>query len=170
MDFPASELPPQTLLLNASFEPLAAVSLPRAVSLMMADKIDVLAASDGAVRSASMTLPVPSVLKLRYYVNVPRRRDPALTKRNVLARDRHICGYCGAAGRTVDHIIPRSRGGLHEWENVVAACHRCNGRKGSSLLSELGWVLNIQPHRPSATPWWPVGHTNAAWEPFLEYG
>ncbi len=140
--------PRRSLLLNASREPLCVVSLHRAVSLVLSGKAVVLETDGRVLRSERMALPMPAVLCLTRYVHVPHRRAVPPTRRTVLLRDGHRCAYCGGPADTVDHVHPRSRGGRHEWTNVVAACARCNHRKADHLLSELGWGLLVTPTAP----------------------
>ncbi|QXC61768.1 HNH endonuclease [Aquihabitans sp. G128] len=102
-----------TLLLNASYEPLCVIPVRRAVVLVLAHKADVLAEGDAALRSARVTVPAPSVIKLRYFVKVPYRASLPLNGRNLVARDHGRCAYCGGRGDTIDHVVPRSRGGEH---------------------------------------------------------
>lgn len=158
-----------TLLLNASFEPLCVVPMKRAVVLVLAEKAEILEAACGVIRSASTAVPVPSVIRLTTYVRVPYRARLPLTRRALLARDGHRCAYCGRSADTIDHVVPRSRSGRHEWENVVAACRLCNGRKGDRLLNELGWVLHTTPTVPRGTRWLVVGvgRIDPSWEPYL---
>lgn len=138
------------LLLNASFEPLRVISLRRAIGLVVAGKADILAEGDGQVRSVSLTLPMPAVVRLRYMVRVPFHSTLPLSRQAVLVRDGRRCQFdhCTRSASTVDHVVPRSRGGRHEWDNVVAACPRCNARKGDRLLHELGWDLKRRPSAP----------------------
>ncbi len=157
-----------TLLLNATYEPLHVVTHRRAVVLVLSGKADVVSEGTGELHSERLTVPVPSVIRLRYYVRVPFRAHLPLTRRNVVARDKHRCAYCGSKGDTVDHVVPRSRGGEHVWQNVVAACGPCNGRKADRTLDELGWTLRVTPHAPSGWSWLLVGVTaDPAWEPWL---
>lgn len=158
-----------TLLLNATYEPLCVVPLRRAVVLVLAEKAEIVEAASGEVRSTSIALPVPAVIRLTTYVRVPYRSRLPLTRRALLARDRHRCAYCGRAADTIDHVVPRSRGGHHVWENVVAACRPCNGRKGDRLLSELGWKLLREPAVPKSTYWLvvAVGRIDPIWAPYL---
>jgi 5-methylcytosine-specific restriction endonuclease McrA len=158
----------RVLLLNISLEPLCVVSLNRAVVLVMAGKATVLEAA-GVLRSARATMPAPVVLSLTRYVHVPNRRPVPPTRRTVLARDDHRCAYCGGGADTVDHVHPRSRGGAHEWGNVVAACVRCNHRKADRLLHELGWELGFTPRPPrwSLTIAGPISRTDPAWSRYL---
>jgi 5-methylcytosine-specific restriction endonuclease McrA len=139
------------LVLNATYEPLCVVPLKRAVVLVLAEKAVIVEAGDTVMRSERTSVPVPTVVRLSHYVRVPYRREIPLTRRAVLDRDAHVCVYCGIKADTIDHVRPRSRGGQHCWTNVVAACARCNHRKGDRLLSELGWHLAVTPVQPPAT-------------------
>jgi 5-methylcytosine-specific restriction endonuclease McrA len=139
------------LVLNATYEPLCVVPLRRAVVLVLAEKAVVIESSDDVMHSERLSLPIPTVVRLSRYVRVPYRREVPLTRRAVLERDGHGCVYCGTRADTIDHVRPRSRGGQHVWTNVVAACARCNHRKGDRLLAELGWHLSTPPVQPPAT-------------------
>ncbi|GEA89815.1 5-methylcytosine-specific restriction endonuclease McrA [Cellulomonas cellasea] len=138
----------RTLLLNASLEPLCVVSVHRAVTLVMSGKASILETDGRELHSERTSLPLPLVLCLTRYVHVPMRKAVAPTRRTVLQRDNHRCAYCGGGADTVDHVLPRSRGGRHEWTNVVAACSRCNHRKADRLLHEIGWELPFVPRAP----------------------
>ena len=140
----------RVLLLNATFEPLAVVTAKRAVVLMLSGKAEcVQAALDGgAFRSESLNIAAPSVMRLSRYVRVPYRASAPMTRAGVLRRDGRTCVYCGKRADTIDHVVPRSRGGTHSWENCVAACRPCNSRKADRLLTELGWTLRVQPAAP----------------------
>lgn len=138
----------RSLLLNASMEPLCIVSLRRAVLLVMSGKATVLETDGRLLHSEHAAVPLPVVLCLTRYVHVPVRRPVPPTRRTVLQRDSHRCAYCGGGADTVDHVHPRSRGGRHEWTNVVAACVRCNHRKADRLLHEIGWELGFTPRAP----------------------
>jgi 5-methylcytosine-specific restriction endonuclease McrA len=157
------------LVLNATYEPLCVVPLRRAVVLVLAEKAVVVEAGDGLMRSARTAIPVPTVVRLSRYVRVPYRREVPLTRRAVLDRDRHACAYCGTRADTIDHVRPRSRGGQHVWSNVVAACARCNHRKGNRLLAELGWHLDSSPTQPPATVAVVLGWAkrDPAWQRYL---
>ncbi len=140
------------LVLNASYEPLSVVSLRRAIILLLKDKAELLEATEQRIRSAGMSVPVPLVIRLVYYVQVPARMNIPLSRRTVLLRDNYTCQYCGAqpakSNLTIDHIIPRVRNGGTTWENVVCACKACNQRKGSRLPEEAGMHLLSSPRRP----------------------
>src|SRR5918998_4965183 len=137
----------RVLLLNATFEPLTVVTAKRAVVLMLTGKAEcVQAALEGvAFRSESMSIPTPSVMRLSRYVRVPYRRAVPMTRAGVLRRDGRRCAYCGKRADTIDHVVPRSRGGAHTWDNCVAACRTCNSRKANRLIEEIGWSLSRVP-------------------------
>jgi len=158
-----------TLLLNATYEPLGLLPARRAVVLVLDEKADVLADGAGRFRSATRSVPVPSVIRLRYLVRVPYRAHLPLNRRNLLARDGHRCAYCRGRADTIDHVLPRSRGGEHRWENVVAACRPCNARKGDRLLAEVGWDLAKAPVAPRGWRYLLVGVSpvDPAWAPWL---
>lgn len=141
----------RVLLLNASFEPLHVISIRRAIGLLVAEKVEVIAVGDGEMRSATTSLPVPAVVRLRYMVRVPFRSHAPLSRRAVMMRDERRCQYshCRRKAGTIDHVVPRSRGGVHAWDNVVAACAQCNSKKGDRLLHELGWSLTREPEAPA---------------------
>lgn len=145
----------RVLLLNSTFEPLTALSLRRAVVMLICGKADMVHddPSGPAIHSATRTVAVPSVIRLRSYVRVPYRARIPLTRAALMHRDRHCCAYCGGKADTVDHVVPRSRGGDHSWENCVAACSACNHRKADRLLTELGWTLSLVPTSPKGQHW-----------------
>ena len=135
----------RALLLNASFEPLCVVPMRRAVVLVLKDKAEIVARNGGELHSERATLPIPAVIRLVHFVRVPFRNRVPLSRRAVFARDRHRCQYCNHNAENIDHVVPRSRGGSHAWDNVVASCRSCNSRKEDRLLSEAGLRL---PHPP----------------------
>jgi len=140
----------RVLLLNATFEPLAIVTAKRAVVLMLTGKAECIEAGLGgaAFRSESITIPAPSVMRLSRYVRVPYRRAVPMTRAGVLRRDGRRCAYCGKRADTIDHVVPRSRGGAHAWDNCVAACRACNSHKADRLIDEIGWTLAAPPRAP----------------------
>lgn len=159
----------RTLVLNAGYEPLAVVSFRRALVLVLAGKASVLAADDHPVVASTTSLPRPSVILLTRYVRVPFGRSVPVSRRGVLRRDRHLCAYCGTTAGTVDHVLPRSRGGQDSWENLVACCVRCNNAKGNRTAEEMGWTLHTRPVAPHG-PTWVVRGTerrHQTWEDYL---
>ena len=157
------------LVLNATFEPLAVISVRRAVCLMLADKVELLHSSGRLVRSERLALAEPSVVRLSRFVKVPYARHRSPNRRGIFARDRHGCQYCGARAETVDHVVPRSRGGLHVWENVVAACRVCNADKRDRLLGETAMRLVRPPGPPPPGSWieTAAGSMPVAWSQYL---
>ena len=159
----------RALVLNASFEPLCVVSTRRALLLVLDQKAELLAAGAGLFRSERRSFPEPSVVRLSHYVKVPYQARIALNRRAVFARDNHRCQYCGAAAENIDHVIPRSRGGTHTWDNVVAACRPCNTRKEDRYLHE----TNLRLRRPPSIPrerlfvLIATGGVRPDWEPYL---
>jgi 5-methylcytosine-specific restriction endonuclease McrA len=160
------------LVLNATYEPLCVVPLRRAVVLVLAEKAVVVEAGAAVMHSERMSIAVPTVVRLAHFVRVPYRREVPLTRRAVFDRDGHVCAYCGNRADTIDHVRPLSRGGPNSWTNVVAACARCNHRKGDQLLSELGWHLPVAPAQPPATVAVVMGwaRRDPAWERYLAVG
>jgi 5-methylcytosine-specific restriction endonuclease McrA len=159
----------RTLLLNASFEPLCVVSFRRAVVLVLKEKAEVVARNGGELRSERASIPMPSVIRLTHFVRVPHRNRVPLSRRAVFARDGHRCQYCNRAAENIDHVVPRSRGGPHTWENVVASCRSCNSRKEDRLPAEVGFHLRRPPHAPHSSLWLvaTVGSFDPAWEPYF---
>jgi 5-methylcytosine-specific restriction endonuclease McrA len=159
----------QALVLNASYEPLCVVSTRRALVLLLDGKAELLSPGRGRFRSERASFPEPSVVRLCTYVKVPYRARIALNRRAVFARDGHRCQYCGAAAENIDHVIPRSRGGTHTWDNVVAACRPCNTRKEDRLLHETNLRLRRPPSLPRDRVFVLVatGGRRPDWEPYL---
>jgi 5-methylcytosine-specific restriction endonuclease McrA len=157
----------RALVLNASDAPLAVVSARRAVVLVLKEKAEVVTSNGMIFRSEHLQFEAPSVVRLRHFVKVPFRSRAPLTRRAVFARDAWSCQYCGASAENLDHVIPRSRGGEHIWENVVAACRRCNAKKENHLLSEAGMRLARHPFAPADGFRLSLGRPESDWEPFL---
>lgn len=159
----------QSLVLNATYEPLCVVSSRRALMLLLDDKAELLHRTDGVFRSERVALAEPSVVRLRHYVKVPYQARVALNRRAVFARDGHRCQYCGAAAENIDHVIPRSRGGAHAWDNVVASCRPCNARKRDHMLEDSGMKLRRPPSVPRQRTFILVasGRIRSEWEAYL---
>ncbi len=140
------------LVLNATYEPLNVVSLRRAVVLLLKDKAEILEAAESRIHAERLSMPTPLVIRLIYYVRVPHHLDVPCTRRTVLIRDEYTCQYCGAtpprSQLTVDHVLPKVRGGQTTWDNVVCACQTCNLRKGSRTPQEANMTLRSAPGRP----------------------
>lgn len=170
------------LLLNASYEPLAVITRRRALLLIMKGRVEAACQEAVELRSVSSTLQIPTVIRLRRYINVPRR-GMRWSRRAVLQRDDYTCAYCGIKpgakqrGRilskrslTVDHILPVSRGGKNTWSNTVCACPVCNQRKGNRTPHEANMKLRWEPKTPRASYLVAWGNMPAAWKIYLELG
>ncbi|MGM1016969.1 MAG: HNH endonuclease [Actinomycetota bacterium] len=160
----------RTLVLNAGYEPLAVVSFKRALVLVMNEKATVIEhVEDEPVWASRGSFDRPAVIILRRYVRVPTTRRAPVTRRGVLRRDAHRCGYCAKTASTIDHILPRSRGGADSWENLVACCLRCNNVKSDRTPQEMGWQLRVTPRPPRGTTWTVRGteRGDPRWEPYL---
>lgn len=160
----------RTLVLNAGYEPLAVVSFRRALVLVLNDKASVIEADEeDPVVSVHGTYDRPAVILLTRYVRVPRLARTPVTRRGVLRRDRNRCGYCGVHATTIDHVLPRSRGGADTWENLVACCVTCNNIKSDRTPQEMGWQLRIVPRTPRPESWTMRGtdSNDPRWEPYL---
>jgi 5-methylcytosine-specific restriction endonuclease McrA len=143
----------RSLVLNATFEPLSVVAPRRALVLVLVGKADVLHEHASRCRSEYLDCSMPSVVKLRYHVRAPFGRRVALSRRGVFVRDGGQCQYCDSPADSIDHVVPRSRGGPHTWENVVAACRRCNALKRDRLLDQTPLRLRRAPTAPPVGSW-----------------
>ncbi len=173
----------RVLLLNGrTWEPMSVITIPRAVNLLLSDKAIVVEQTGQFLRTVRDRYPVPSVIALRSYINVPRRQAH-WSRRGVLVRDGFTCIYCLAqpgtpykgkglakADFTVDHIIPKSRGGKDQWVNTACACYVCNHRKGDRLPHESGMKLHWEPKTPRTSYLVvAIGSGNEQWKRYIEY-
>lgn len=161
----------RTLVLNAGYEPLAVVSFKRALALVMNQKATIVEIDVGhPVFGIAGSWDRPSVIVLTRYVRLPHGRQVPVSRRGVLRRDAHRCAYCAKPAATIDHVMPRSRGGEDSWENLVACCLRCNNVKGDRMLSEIGWQLRFTPRMPHEPGWMVRGseHLLPQWEGYLQ--
>lgn len=145
------------LVLNQNYEPLNVCNLRRALVLVIDGKAEVLEEHSAFICSPQRIFPSPSVIRMVYLIRRPRPRVK-LTRREVFIRDNFTCQYCGRQGSdlTIDHIIPRSRGGVHTWENLVSACKSCNHRKGGKTLAQARMVLRTEPREPRASVYYTI--------------
>jgi 5-methylcytosine-specific restriction endonuclease McrA len=159
----------RALVLNATYEPLCVVPDRRALVLVLSQKADSVERTNRVARSEKRTEPLPSVVRLIRYIRVPHRAAVPLTRRAVFARDGGRCVYCDSPATSLDHVVPRSRGGEHVWTNVVSACRRCNHVKADRSVSDLGWRMRHAPFQPIGPAWriLGAGRAEAAWVPYL---
>ena len=141
----------KTLLLNTTYEPLQVISWQKAITLLTLGKVEVVEEYDREVHSVSFSIKLPAVVRLLRFVKW-REKPVTLSRRNIYTRDDGTCQYCGAALTqqeiTYDHVVPKSQGGQTTWENVVACCVRCNGKKGGRTPKQAGMKLLKTPQRP----------------------
>jgi 5-methylcytosine-specific restriction endonuclease McrA len=158
------------LVLNQDYSALTICSVQRAVILLHLQKVHLVESVDGeSIRSPSTELPWPSIVRLKAYARVPYKRV-MLSRKNVLKRDRNTCQYCGSSDNlTIDHVVPKSRGGRDTWENLVAACVTCNNRKGDRTPDEANMDLAREPFRPSYVMFLRdfAGQVRDHWKPYL---
>lgn len=160
----------RALVLNATFEPLSIVPARRAVCLLLDEKAEMVEAdAREVIRSESLVVQIPAVVRLRYMVKAPRRRVAAVSRRAVFARDEYRCQYCGSRADSIDHVVPRSRGGRDVWDNLAAACRPCNTRKRDRTPDEAGMRLLRPCRAPRSTGWVPLGAhlVPDTWKPYL---
>jgi 5-methylcytosine-specific restriction endonuclease McrA len=164
------------LVLNATFEPINVTAVRRAMVLMIKGVAQAEEVNHTQVHSASRTLPVPSVIRLLAYRHIPQQTR-ALSRKNILLRDRNTCQFCSrtlpASELTLDHVVPRSRGGRSSWENLVACCYKCNNSKGDRTPEEAGIALARRP-RPftlhtSRQLMRLIGNKDEKWRKYLFY-
>ena len=140
----------KVLVLNQSYEPLMVINAKRAIVLMIKEKVKMLERYSENIRSVQESFDLPSVIRLNFYVHL-KYKDIVLNRRNLLKRDDFRCQYCSnqAPPLTIDHIVPKNKGGNDTWENLVVACARCNTRKGDTLLKHMDMKLLKKPRKPS---------------------
>ena len=160
----------RVLVLNQSYEPLMVIGAKRAVILLLNEKVDSLENYREKIHSAYISLPLPSVIKLKHYARI-RRKEIVLSRKNILKRDNHTCQYCGVRSvpMTIDHVISRKKGGEDTWENLVAACVPCNTRKGNHSHREAQMELVKKPRKPTMILHLQkfVKQFQSSWRPYL---
>jgi 5-methylcytosine-specific restriction endonuclease McrA len=160
------------LVLNQNYEPLNVCRVRRAVVLLYYGKAEMLENGTGFIHSTNYNFPLPSVIRLAYMIKRPRPQRK-LTRLEVFHRDQYTCQYCGKPTHqlTLDHVIPRYRGGEHVWENVVSACIPCNRRKAGKTPNEAGMKLIRQPTPPRGNTFFYIPHhyrqIQSQWQKYL---
>lgn len=158
------------LVLNQDYQPLSICSVQRSVKLLFLEKAELLHDDpDKVIRTVDDEYSYPSVIRLRRYINLPYAKI-VLSRRNIMKRDRHTCQYCGIkSDLTLDHVMPRSRGGEDSWENLVTACNHCNVKKGNRTPEEANMPLEIEPYRPVHITFFQnlLGGVQEHWKPYL---
>lgn len=158
------------LILNQDYQPLSVCSVQRSVKLLFMDKAEMLHDyPNRKIRTVSEEYSYPSVIRLRRYINLPYTKI-VLSRRNIMKRDGNRCQYCGIGRNlTIDHVLPRSRGGKDTWENLVTACDECNVQKGNRTPGEAGMPLKKKPYRPVHITFLQsvLGSVEDDWKPYL---
>ncbi|MCC9166569.1 HNH endonuclease [Pontibacter harenae] len=160
----------KVLILNQDYSAIAVCSAHKAFLLVYLQKAEAVSNSKGAfLRSITHVYPVPSVIRLQRYVRVPYC-GIALSRHNIMRRDNYCCQYCGSdKNLTLDHLLPRCRGGETNWQNLVTACSRCNTRKGDRIPEEAGLKLMKKPFKPSLLSFLQlhINNSNQDWKTYL---
>ena len=158
------------LLLNQNYEPMSVTSARKAIVLIYLGKAEIIERHNHMIHSVSLAIPLPSIVRLVRFIHVPRKRI-VLTRRNILKRDGSRCQYCNSTRIpvTVDHVIPKVRGGGDTWENLVCACVKCNTKKGDRTPEEAGMKLIRHPRKPNNLFFIQhfIGIRDDRWKPYL---
>lgn len=158
------------LVLNQDYQPLSICSVQRSMKLLFLEKAELLHDDpDRELRTTRTSYQYPSVIRLRNYIRIPYSKI-VLSRRNVMRRDDYTCMYCGKkSGLTIDHIIPKSRGGKDTWENLTTACDKCNVKKGNRTPKEANMPLKKDPYRPVPITFFRdnAGGVQEPWKPYL---
>jgi 5-methylcytosine-specific restriction endonuclease McrA len=165
-----TSLSQSVLVLNTNYAPMDICTAKRAICLFFNEKIDILESYNENVHSPSITFALPSIIKLKDFVR-NQKMDVILTRRNLLARDNHQCQYCEIkkGPLTIDHVMPKNRGGPDAWENLVTACQTCNSNKGSRTPEEAKMILKRLPKKPNKINYFQqfISEKQDAWRPYL---
>ena len=167
----------QTLLLNASYEPLKIVNWQKAITLLCQGKVEVIREYDREIHAVSFSVRLPSVIRLLRYIKIKRRFDYVpFSRANIYARDDHSCQYCGESFSTSEltfvHVLPVAQGGRKDWENIVTCCVSCNRKKGGRTPEQARMKLIMVPKKPRRSPIITlklVDHRYASWRQFLDF-
>lgn len=159
------------LVLNQSYEPISICSIKKALGLVFLTKAELVENKNGhRIRTVNQSFPFPSVIRLSSYIRVPFKRIE-LSRKNIIRRDGYRCQYCGVKTHelTIDHVIPKSRGGTDSWENLVSACKICNNKKGNRTPEEAGMPLIAKPRKPNHILFLKhfVDKIDDEWKPFM---
>ena len=158
------------LVLNTNYSPMDICTARRAICLFYNEKVDILESYSEAVHSPSTTLSLPSIVKLKDFVK-HHQMEVVLSRKNLMIRDKHQCQYCHTkkGTLTMDHVLPKNRGGLDSWENLVAACQVCNRKKGNQTPEEAKMHLNRFPKKPNKINYFQqfIHEKQLAWRPYL---
>jgi len=165
-----SKLSKKVLLLNSSYEPLSIINCKKAIIMLLVDKVEYIEKLSLSISSEKIIMPIPSVVKLKSYIFL-KRRQLALSRKNIFKRDLFKCQYCGRDNTelTLDHVIPKQKGGTDTWDNLVSACSNCNFEKGNKLIKETNMTLIKKPKQPNYLMYLQnhVGSEYKSWKQYL---
>lgn len=157
-------------MLNQNYEAMSICNTQRAVILLYLGKAELIAAKDSQmIRSISTAMPFPTIVRLRIYIRVPYKKI-VLSRKNILRRDLYSCQYCRRSDNlTIDHVIPKSKGGDDSWENLITACIDCNNKKGDRTPEDSKMSLTKKPTKPSHITFMKhfIGKIDEEWKPYL---
>lgn len=161
----------RVLILNQSYEPLSICSVKKAILLLYLTKAEIISKKESTrIRSVNYSIPFPSIIRLLTFIRIPFKQV-VLSRKNIHYRDNFTCQYCGTKTKnlTIDHIIPKSRGGDDSWENLVSSCKKCNNKKGSQTPEEANMKLLSKPRRPNQIIFIQqfINKNNEDWKPYL---
>lgn len=158
----------RTLVLNVTEQPLTVVSTERALRLLLKGRVDVVSYNGRTFHSATEEFRAPSVVRVKRFIHVPYKpMAAAVSRKAIFARDSATCQYCGRKAENLDHVIPQAKGGKHTWDNLVAACRKCNSRKRDRTPEQAGMKLRKEPREPSGSKFFVFGTPDPEWEPYL---
>ena len=161
----------KVLLLNSSYEPITIINVKKALIMLITKKVDYIEKTNHFVRSEKLSFTVPEIIKLKTYIFLKQQKI-SLTRKNIFKRDKNICQYCGKTNviLTIDHVIPKNKGGSDTWENLVSACKRCNFIKGNTLLKDTKMCLLQKPKKPNYLIYmqdYVLHDAYESWKPYL---
>ena len=165
-----SSLNSAVLVLNANYAPMMICTAKRAICMDFLHKVDILANYNQEIHSPTISYKLPSIIKVRNFVRYDNL-SVDLNRKNIIIRDENTCQYCGITNTslTIDHIVPKGRGGMDTWENLVAACKKCNQKKGDKTPEDVGLILKNNPKRPNRLHYFQkfVNDQQKDWRPYL---
>ena len=139
----------KVLVLNQSYQPITVTTVKKAITLTWRNKVEMIEVSEQVLRSPNTEFPFPLVIRLKSHVRYNPFRRVELNRKNLFKRDNNTCVYCGSKDElTLDHVLPKSRGGRTSWDNVVTACHKCNNKKDNKTPEEAGLQMKVNPKQP----------------------
>ncbi len=158
------------LVLNSNYAPMTITTSKRAICLFFLNKVDVIETYDDRIHSPTRSLELPSIVKVKDYINY-NSMNVVLTRKNILLRDKQQCQYCACKSSvlTIDHIIPKERGGYDSWDNLVTACQDCNRKKGNKTPEEASMPLLKHPKKPNRIHYFQqfIKESQRNWKPYL---